>query len=71
MENLAILCPNCHKMHDIGLIPTAVVVEMRDRERSVDWSIRMKDAGKKAAQTRRRKAAARKAWETRRSSESS
>ena len=71
VENLAILCPNCHKMHDIGLIPTAVVVEMRDRERSVDWSIRMKDAGRKAAQTRRRKVAARKAWETRRGNESS
>ena len=65
-ENLAILCPNCHKMHDIGLVPTGVVVEMRDRERSVDWSIRMKDAGRKAATTRRRKAAGRKAWETRR-----
>ena len=61
VENLAILCPNCHKMHDIGLIPIAVVVEMRDRERSVDWSIRMKDTGKKAVQTRRRKAAVRKA----------
>ena len=67
--NLAILCPNCHKMHDIGLIPTAVSVEMRDRERSVDWSIRLKDAGQKAALTRRRKAAARKAWETQRSHE--
>lgn len=71
LENLAILCPNCHKMHDIGLIPTAVVVEMRDRERSVDWGIRMKDAGQKAALTRKRKAAARKAWDTRRSNESS
>ncbi|MBN1428865.1 MAG: HNH endonuclease [Anaerolineae bacterium] len=64
-ENLAILCPNCHKMHDIGLIPTNIVLEMRDRERSVDWSIRMKDAGQKAAQTRKRRAAARKSWETR------
>lgn len=66
VENLAILCPNCHKMHDIGLIPTAVVVEMRDAERAVDWKIRMKDAGKKAAQVRKRRAAARKAWATRR-----
>jgi len=70
VENLAILCPNCHKMHDIGLIPTDVVISMRDREREVDWSIRMKDAGQKAAATRKRKAAARKAWETRRKSES-
>lgn len=64
-ENLAILCPNCHKMHDIGLIPTSVVKEMRDRERQVDWSIRMKDAGEKAARTRKRRAAALKAWVTR------
>ncbi|MBI1320713.1 MAG: hypothetical protein GC168_17450 [Candidatus Hydrogenedens sp.] len=71
IENLAILCPNCHKMHDIGMIPTAVVVEMRDRERTIDWSIRMKDAGKKAAQTRKRKAAAKRAWNTRRGSEAS
>lgn len=67
VENLAILCPNCHKMHDIGLIPTTVVIEMRDRERRVDWGIRMKDAGMKAAQPRKRKSAARKAWETRKS----
>ena len=66
VANLAILCPNCHKMHDIGLIPTEVVIAMRDREREADWSIRMKDAGQKAAQTRKRKAAARKAWQTRR-----
>jgi 5-methylcytosine-specific restriction endonuclease McrA len=66
LENLAILCCNCHKMHDIGLIPTATVVEMRDRKRQVDWSKRMKDAGAKAALTRKRKAAARKAVQTRR-----
>ena len=65
LENLAILCPNCHKMHDIGLIPTAVVIEMRDLERNVDWGIRMKDAGKKAALTRKRSAAAKQAWKTR------
>jgi len=66
IENLAILCPNCHKMHDIDLIPTDVIIELRDREKSVDWSKRMKDAGKKAALTRKRKIAARKAVETRR-----
>jgi len=66
LENLAILCSNCHKMHDIGLIPTPTVIEMRDRERRVDWSKRMKDAGAKAARTRKRRAAARKAVETKR-----
>lgn len=54
VSNLVILCPNCHKMHDLGLIPTTTVVEMPDRERAVDWSKRMKDAGKKAAATRKR-----------------
>jgi len=68
--NLAVLCPNCHKMHDIGLVPTAIVLEMRDRERTVDWGIRMKDAGEKAARTRKRKEAAKKAWETRRNNKS-
>ncbi len=64
--NLAILCCNCHKMHDIGLIPTNTIIEMRDHTRQVDWSKRMKDAGVKAALTRKRRAAARKAVETRR-----
>ena len=46
-DNLAILCPNCHKMHDIDLIPTEVIVRMRDRQSGADWSKRMKDAGTK------------------------
>jgi 5-methylcytosine-specific restriction endonuclease McrA len=66
LENLAILCPNCHKMHDIDLIPTSTITEMRDRKRQVDWSKRMKDAGAKAALARKRRAAALKAVETRR-----
>ncbi len=70
IENLVILCPTCHKMHDIDLIPTEMLVEIRDRERTVDWSKRMKDAGQKAAATRRlrreiRSSAARKAAITR------
>ncbi len=65
INNLVILCPNCHKMHDIGLIPPHVVEEMRDREKQIDWSKRMKDAGKKAALTRKRRQAGKKAAETR------
>lgn len=53
LSNLAILCPNCHKMHDIELIPTSVVITLRDKKRSADWTKRMKDAGKKAHRTRR------------------
>ncbi len=66
LENLVILCPTCHKMHDIDLISTETIVQMRDRPKAVDWSKRMKDAGAKAALTRKRRAAARKAVETRR-----
>jgi len=70
IENLVILCPTCHKMHDIDLIPSETLVEIRDRERTVDWSKRMKDAGQKAAATRKlrqqiRSAAANKAVATR------
>ncbi|MEW6235830.1 MAG: HNH endonuclease [Candidatus Omnitrophota bacterium] len=64
--NLAILCPNCHKMHDLDLISTETIIEMRDRPKIVKWSKRMKDAGKKAALKRKRCATARKAVETRR-----
>lgn len=66
VENLVILCPTCHKMHDVDLISTEAIILMRDRPRNVDWSKRMKDAGSKAATTRKRRAAARKAVETRR-----
>lgn len=51
--NLAILCPNCHKMHDIGLISTGTIIAMRDGKREVNWAKRMKDAGAKAAKARK------------------
>lgn len=65
VNNLAILCPNCHKMHDIDLIPTDIVVQLRDSDPTPNWSKRMKDAGEKAAETKKRKSAAKKAWRTR------
>jgi hypothetical protein len=65
IDNLAILCRNCHLMHDIGLIPTKIIKEMRDTKRDPDWKNRMKDAGKKTATTRKRRTAAKKAVETR------
>jgi hypothetical protein len=73
VSNLAILCPNCHKMHDLDLISTKTIIEMRDRAKVVVWAKRMKDAGAKAALTRqetarrlKRREAALKAVETRR-----
>jgi len=51
-DNLAFLCPTCHKMHDLDIISTETIREMRDRPRVIKWSKRMKDAGKKAAVSR-------------------
>jgi 5-methylcytosine-specific restriction endonuclease McrA len=66
IDNLVILCPNCHKMHDVDIIPSEAILLMRDRPKMVNWSKRMKDAGHKAALTRKRKLAGKKAAETRR-----
>ena len=52
LGNLAILCPTCHKMHDLDIIPTETIRIMRDRPKTVRWSKRMKDGGRKAADTR-------------------
>jgi hypothetical protein len=66
ISNLVILCPNCHKMHDLDIISTETIIQMRDRPKVVNWSKRMKDAGRKAALARDSKAAGQKAAETRR-----
>jgi 5-methylcytosine-specific restriction endonuclease McrA len=34
-SNLVILCPNCHKMHDLDLISTDTITLMRDRPKIV------------------------------------
>jgi len=60
VSNLIILCPNCHKMHDLDLISTETIIQMRDRPKVVVWAKRMKDAGRKAAASRRKSATARK-----------
>jgi hypothetical protein len=59
ISNLVILCPTCHKMHDLDLISTQTICTMRDRPKVVRWSKRMKDAGAKAALSRRRRELAR------------
>lgn len=72
IQNLAVLCPNCHKMLDIGLIPRAVVETLRDQKATENWGLRIKDAGAKASSTKKmkaaklkRSAAAKKAWVSR------
>ena len=64
ITNLVILCPTCHRMHDLDLISTATIIHMRNRKRRVLWAKRIKDAGRKAAESRkRRKAAFRRKWQ--------
>ena len=58
--NLVILCPNCHKMHDLDLISTETIITMRDRPKVVRWAKRMKDAGQKSAAKRRQRLLAHK-----------
>lgn len=53
-------------MHDLDLISTETIIQMRDRPKVVKWSKRMKDDGIKAAIQRKRRSAGRKAAETRR-----
>jgi 5-methylcytosine-specific restriction endonuclease McrA len=70
VSNLAILCPTCHRMHDIDLIPTDVVARLRDEKRKPRWAKLTKDAAAKAMATKRLKPelmreAARKAVATR------
>ena len=65
LTNLALLCPTCHRMHDIGLIPTEVVRHMRDTERKTNWSKLMKDAAAKAVATKKKTRTAKKAHKTR------
>ncbi len=51
-SNLAILCPTCHRMHDIDLIPTDAIVRLRDEKRKPRWAKLTKNAAKKAVQTK-------------------
>ena len=55
VTNLAILCPTCHRMHDINLIPTAMIRSLRDERPKSDWSKLYKDAVVKANDTKRQK----------------
>ncbi len=55
VTNLAILCPTCHRMHDINLIPTAMIRSLRDERPKADWSKLYKDAVEKANDTKRKK----------------
>jgi 5-methylcytosine-specific restriction endonuclease McrA len=75
LTNLVILCPNCHKMHDLDLIATETIITMRDRPKVVVWKKRMKDAGAKAKKTlmdkRKWRAAGLKAAEARRRNKAS
>lgn len=51
--NLPILCPTCHRMHDIDLIPTELIVRLRDHLRQANWKKLMKNAVALAMETKR------------------
>ncbi|GAC1425226.1 MAG: hypothetical protein NVSMB62_22330 [Acidobacteriaceae bacterium] len=51
VSNWVILCPTCHKMHDLDLISTETIIRMRDRPKVVVWAKRMKDAGEGCGNT--------------------
>ena len=75
LSNLAILCPTCHRMHDIDLLPTDAVIRLRDEKRKARWSKLTKDAAKKSIETMRKtpgrlEAIAKKAAATRRARKS-
>lgn len=60
IANLAVLCPTCHRMHDLDLFTRDIVVALRDRPKLANWRKLMKDAGARAAETRMRRVSARK-----------
>jgi hypothetical protein len=45
-------------MHDLDLISTETIIQMRDRPKVVLWAKRTKDAGQKAAKSRKKRQAA-------------
>lgn len=53
-SNWAFLCPTCHRMHDLGLIRTDTVREMRDHPKTANWLLLVKDASAKATATDKR-----------------
>ena len=63
LSNLVILCPTCHRMHDIDLISTEAIILMRDRPKVVNWKKLKKESGANAAVTRKANALKLK-WKT-------
>lgn len=66
LDNLAVLCPTCHRMHDLDLIPTDIIVRLRDDPPEARWSKLQKDGPQKAAKKLKQRRAALKAVATRR-----
>ncbi len=75
LKNLAILCPTCHRMHDLDLITTTTIILTRSRmqkgEKAVNWGKLMKadaktlsNRAKKAVQTKKKNTTDKKALKT-------
>ncbi len=65
LKNLAILCPTCHRMHDLDLITSTTIVLTRSRmqkgESAVDWTKLQNRGAKKSEATKKQTATPRKA----------
>ena len=65
VENLVLLCPTCHRMHDVNLISRSMIKKLRDRRTIVDWSKLQSGGRSKKEMKKRQSKAAKKAHETR------
>jgi len=63
--NLVIMCPNCHRMYDLGLFSRQFVKNMRDTKRNPNWA-KLQRAGRSDKEYRKsRSKAAKQANKTR------
>ena len=55
VNNLVILCPTCHRMLDLDLIPVSVIKRLRNRKKVANWDKLLKDAVEKMLKTKEKK----------------
>jgi 5-methylcytosine-specific restriction endonuclease McrA len=64
LNNLAILCPTCHRMHDLDLITSTTIILTRSRmqkgEKAVNWEKLFKSDSKTRSERARKAAKTRK-----------
>lgn len=71
ISNLALLCPTCHRMHDVGLISSDMILKLRKRPKKVNW-LKLQSGGRSFKETKKRQSkAAKKAHLTRKATKRS